>query len=254
MNDTLKTIHSLRSAHGYSSQEITDEDLKFILDACVCAANASARQSYSIVVVEDRNLMKKLSGFAGSKALVFCVDYNRIIDVAEHLGHQYSVDGVIPFVTGSTDTILAAQTATIAAKSLGIDSVFTNGIHRGDMTRVYELLGLPEKYCFPLIMLVLGYPQEEPSYRKGRLSGLGVVHYGKYHRAVADELEVLVQQYDDPEKHLGLNNTWKQKGLDHYLDWFYTVWSTRGGKKEGKSQMYEILERIGFLESTSIKE
>jgi nitroreductase len=254
MNDTLKTIHSLRSAHGYSSQEIRDEDLKFILDACVCAANASARQSYSIVVVEDRNLMKKLSGFAGSKALVFCVDYNRIIDAAEHLGHQYSVDGVIPFVTGSTDTILAAQTATIAAKSLGIDSLFTNGIHRGDMTRVYELLGLPEKYCFPLIMLVLGYPQEEPSYLKGRLSGLGVVHYGKYHRAAADELEVLVQQYDDPEKHLGLNNTWKQKGFAHYLDWFYSVWSMRGGRKEGKSQMYEILERIGFLESASIKE
>ena len=256
MNDTLKTIHDLRSVHGnFSSQEINDEDLNLILDACVRAANASARQSYSIIVVEDRNLMKKLSGFAGSKALVFCVDYNRIIDAAEHLGHQFSVDGVIPFVTGSTDTILAAQTAAIAAKSMGIDSLFTNGIHRGDMTRVYELLGLPEKYCFPLIMLVLGYPQEEPSYLKGRLSGLGVVHYGKYHRVAADELEVLVQQYDDPEKHLGLNSTYNtSKGFEHYLDWFYTVWSSRGGKKEGKSQMYEILERIGFLESASAKE
>jgi nitroreductase len=227
--------------------------LKIILDACVCSANASARQSYSIIVVEDRNLMKKLSGFAGSKALIFCVDYNRIIDAAEHLGHKFSVDGVISFVTGSTDTILAAQTATIAAKSLGIDSLFTNGIHRGDMTRVYELLGLPEKYCFPLIMLVLGYPQEEPSYLKGRLSGPGLVHFGKYHRVVADELEVLVQEYDVPEKHLGLNNSWKQEGFEHYLDWFYTVWSTRGGKKDGKSQMYEILERIGFIESASAK-
>jgi hypothetical protein len=220
----------------------------------VCAANASALQSYSIVVADDRNLMKKLSGFTGSKALVFCVDYNRIIDAAGHLGHQFSVDGVISFVTGSTDTILATQTATIAAKSLGIDSLFTNGIHRGDMTRVYELLGLPEKYCFPLIMLVLGYPKEEPNYLKGRLSGPGVFHFGKYHRVAVDELEVLVQQYDDPEKHLGLNNTWKQKGFEHYLDWFYTVWSTRSGKKDGKSQMYEIMERIGFLESASAME
>lgn len=254
MNDTLKTIHGLRTIHGnFSSQEITDEDLKLILNACVRAANASARQSYSIVVVEDRNLMKKLSGFSGSKALVFCVDYNRIIDVAEHLGHQFLADGVIPFVTGSTDTILAAQTAAIAAKSLGIDSLFTNGIHRGDMTRVYELLGLPEKYCFPLIMLVLGYPQDEPSYLKGRLSGPSVVHYGKYHQASVAELEILVQQYDDPEKHLGVNNTWKQEGFMHYLDWFYSVWSSRGGKKDGKSQMYEILERIGFLETTNAR-
>jgi hypothetical protein len=102
---------------------------------------------------------------------------------------------------------------------------------------------------------VLGYSQEEPSYRKGRLSGIGVVHYGKYHRVAADELEVLVQQYDDPEKHLGLNNTYNtSKDFEHYLDWFYTVWSTRGGKKDGKSQMYEILERIGFLKSASAKE
>jgi nitroreductase len=263
MNNTLKTIHSLRSVHGnFSSQEIKDEDLKLILDACVRAANASARQSYSIIVVTDRNLMKKLSGFTGSKALVFCVDYNRIIDAAEHLGQQFSEDGVIPFVTGSTDTILAAQTAAIAAKSLGIDSLFTNGIHRGNITRVYELLDLPEKYCFPLIMLVLGYPQEEPSYLKGRLSGPGVIHHGKYHRATTNELELLVQQYDDPEKHLGLDstyNTWNQNNYEHYLDWFYSLWSprlrtrTRGGKKEGKSQMHEILERIGFLERCKIK-
>lgn len=126
----------MRSIHGnFSLQEITDEDLEIILDACVRAANASARQSYSIIVVKDRNLMKELSGFPGSKALVFCVDYNRIIDATEHLGQQFSEDGVIPFVTGSTDTILAAQTAAIAAKSMGIDSLFTNGIHRGDIAR-----------------------------------------------------------------------------------------------------------------------
>ena len=95
-------------------------------------------------------------------------------------------------------------------------------------------------------MLVLGYPTEEPSYRKERLSGLGVVHYGKYHQAVADELEVLVQQFDDPDTHLGLNNSWMQEGFGHYLDWFYSVWSTRGGKKDGKSQMFEILESDSF--------
>ena len=87
-----------------------------------------------------------------------------------------------------------------------------------------------------------------------RLSGPGVVHYGKYHRAATDGLEVLVQQYDDPEKHLGLNNTWKQEGFEHYLDWFYSVWSRRSGKREGKSQMFEILGRIGFLESVCAEE
>ena len=248
MNETMKTVHSLRTIHGnFTSQEVKEEDLNVILEACVCAANASARQSYSVIVVKDRKLMGKLSGFVGSRTLLFCVDYNRIIDTAKHLNHPFSADGVVPFVTGSTDTILAAQTAAITAKSLGIDSLFTNGIHRGDITRVYKLLDLPEKYCFPLIALVLGYPDQEPDYLKGRLNGAGVIHYDKYHKLTTEELDELVEQYDDPDRHMSLNDIWKKKGFNHYLDWFYKVWSARGGKPEGKSQMAEILEKIGFM-------
>lgn len=249
MNETLKTIHSLRTIHGnFTSQEVKDKDVKTILEACVRAGNASARQSYSIIVVKDRDLMGKLSGFVGSKTLIFCVDYNRIIDTAKHLNHTFSADGVVPFVTGGIDTILAAQTAAVAAKSLGIDSMFTNGIHRGDMTRVYKLLDLPEKYCFPMIALVLGYTDQEPPYQKGRLRGLGVIHYDKYHKPTTEELDVLVRQYDDPGRHMYLNDIWKKEGFDHYLDWFYKVWSSRGGKPDGKSQMAEILENAGFME------
>lgn len=249
MNETMKTVHSLRTIHGnFTSQEVKDEDVKTILDACVRAANASARQSYSVIVVKDRKLMGKLSGFVGSRTLIFCVDYNRIIDTAKHLNHPFSADGVVPFVTGSTDTILAAQTAAITAKSLGIDSLFTNGIHRGDITRVYKLLDLPEKYCFPLIALVLGYPDQEPDHLKGRLNGAGVIHYDKYHKLTTEELDELVRQYDDPEKHLAVNDIWKKEGFDHYLDWFYKVWSVRGGKPEGKSQMAEILGNVDFME------
>jgi hypothetical protein len=97
-------------------------------------------------------------------------------------------------------------------------------------------------------MIVLGYATEEPEYLKGRLSGAGVVHYGGYHRTTAEELDELVRLYDDPELHLGLDDTWKQQGLDHYLDWFYTKWSTRGGTRSGKSQMFELLEKVGFME------
>jgi nitroreductase len=250
MNATLQTLHSLRTIHGnFSSKEIQQEDLNTILDACVRAANASARQSYSIIVIEDKELMKKLCGYGGSKALLFCVDYTRIIDVAAHLDYDFYLDGVTHFVTGSVDTAIAAQTAVIAAKSLGIDSLLTNGIHRGDMTRVYDLLNLPKKGCFPLIMLVLGYPKEEPEFSKGRLRGAGVIHHGMYRRATPEEQQALVQQYDDPEQHLGLLDFWKKEEFEHYLDWFYVKWSGVGKKPQGISQMCEILKNIGFWEA-----
>jgi len=246
MNNVLETIHSLRTTHGnFSSREITDQDMTTILDASVRAANASNRQSYSLITVKDRKIMKKLCGYAGSRTIIFCIDYNRIIETAKYLNYSYSPDGLDRFVLGSTDTILAAQTAAIAAKSLGIDSLFTNGIHRGDISRVYELLDLPEKYCFPLVALVLGYPDREPDFKVGRLRGTGVVHHDKYHKLTRDEIDVLVKQHNDPDKELGIDDRWREMGLKNYLDWYYTKWDP--GVK-GRSRMDRILQSVRFLE------
>jgi hypothetical protein len=209
------------------------------------AANASARQSYSIIVVEDRQIMAKL-GYVGSKALIFCVDYNRIIDTAEYLGKSFQSKDIVSFITGSVDTVLASQTAAIAAKSLGIDSMFTNCIHRVPLKDVYELLNLPSENCFPLIELILGYPQTEPTYQKGRLSGNGIIHYGQYHRLNYRELSGIVAEYDDIEKHLGLIENWSEMGLSHYLEWFYEKWS---GKMpdEKQQEFYSALLEAGFF-------
>ena len=244
MNETLNTIANLKTVHGnFSEKEINAQNLQIILNSAIRAANASARQSYSIIVVENRDTMKKLCGYAGSKLLLFCVDYTRLLDMAHHLGHEFDKNNIVGFITGSTDTILAAQTAAISAKSLGIDSLFTNGIHRGNPERVYELLDLPRENCFPLIALVLGYAKKEKTHQKGRISN-GVIHFGKYQRLNSDEMEQLVNEYDDPSNHFALTENWQQE-FEHYLDWFYTKWS-------GKSDTHlisKLLNKTGFLEN-----
>jgi nitroreductase len=141
MNDTLQTIHSIRTIHGdFSEQEISEADLNQILKACITAANASARQSYSIIVLDDQTRMRELFSYQGSRALIFCVDFTRIMAAARHLGHAFDNDDIIGFITGTIDTMLAVQTAVIAAKSLGIDSLITNGLHRNNLDKVYEVL------------------------------------------------------------------------------------------------------------------
>lgn len=252
MKNALETIHELRSVHGdFSNRDIPDEDLKTIINTCVRAANASARQSYSIIVVTDRNTVREQFGYAGSCGLLFCVDYNRIRKTASHLGHDFQPDGVVSFITGSTDTIMAAQTAAIAARALGIDSLFTNSVHRCDIRKLKETFGLPEKYCFPLIALVLGYPRTEPEAVKGRLNGPGVIHYGKYREPDRAELEELIAIYDDPSRNMGLIRDWKEKGYAHYLDWFHQAW-TRGASPEKEREFYSTLRKAGFLDCTDI--
>jgi nitroreductase len=246
MNETLQTIRSLRTIHGnFSRRDVPAEDLQTILEACMHAANASARQSYSIVVLEDRQTMAKL-GYVGSKALIFLVDYNRIIDAAEYLGKPFHSREIVSFITGSIDTVLASQTAAIAAKSLGIDSMFTNCIHRVPLEDVYALLNLPGENCFPLIELILGYPQTEPVFQKGRLSGNGIIHYGRYHRLNPEELSAMAAEYDDKDKHLGLTENWGDLGFSHYLEWFFEKWSGET-PNDKQREFYSVLLEAGFL-------
>jgi nitroreductase len=249
-NDTLKTIHRLRTTHGnFLDKPIPEEALRTILQASVRAAGASNNQSYSIIVVKDRQMMKDLCGYQGACLLLYCADYSRMKASAAALGYDYQPGTIVDFVTAGINTILAAQTAVIAARSLGVDSLLTNGIHRGDMERHWKLLDLPPTHCFPLIALVLGYADRAPAYRAGRLDGLGVIHEGKYHPLNKDEVDELTRLYDDKERHIGLNTDWNTQGYPHYLDWYFKAWVGRNLKPGAQqTQMLRLLKRSGFVE------
>ena len=245
MNETIQTIKSLRTTRGaFSERTISEADLRTILECAVCAANAAGRQNYSIVVTSNTTKMKQICGHTGDKLLLFCVDYTRVVDMAEHLGHVFAVSDLAGFVTGSMDTILAAQNACVAARSLGIDSLFTNSFHHSNLARVYDILGLPLKHCFPMVALVLGYAKDEPTIMQERLSDCGVIHQEAYHRLTPAERTELVKEYDDPQLHLGLPHDWAKEGYKHYLDWFYTKWS-RG--TEDTRELAAALRKLGFI-------
>ncbi len=251
-NETLKTIRNLRTIHGnFIDKPLPESALETILQASIRAANSSNTQSYSIVVVKDRQKMKEVCTYQGSCLLLYCVDFNRLKACAEHLGHPYFPDNITNFVTASINTVLAVQTAAIAARSLGIDYLITNGIHRGDMERVWKILELPATHCFPLIALVLGYPTEEPPCQKGRLDGAGIIHHEKYHPLTKDEIAEIIRKTDDDRLHLALD--WaanrKAEGFDHYLDWFFQAWAAESAKPtEQETQMLRLLKRSGFVE------
>lgn len=254
-NPTLITIHDLHTTHGnFADRPLPDADLQTVLDASVRAGSASNMQSYSIIVVTDREMMKNVCGYQSSALLLYCIDTNRMTDLACHLGCRFSVDPAWLGTTGAVDTIMAAQTAVLAAQSLGIDSLFTNGIHRGDPERVFKALDLPERNCLPLIALLLGYADKPAAKRKGRLSGPGIVHHGKYHRLSATACDAVVAEYDDPRRHLGLIKDWRKKGSAHYLEWLFTKWARPfDAATEPPSAMSGTLHKHGFIHNVPNK-
>jgi len=181
--------------------------------------------------------------------LLYCVDYNRLKASAASLGHTFYPDTVGSFIVAGINAAFAAQTAVIAARSLGLDCLTTNGIHRGNMQRVWDILNLPKEHCFPLIAMVIGYPTQEPDHLRGRLTDVGVIHRESYHQPTDEELETITRQYDDKNKHIALNENWEQQGHKHYLDWLFKVWLKGANKphtKEGK--MLTQLKKRGFVE------
>jgi nitroreductase len=248
-NETIKIIRSLRSIHGnFLDKPLPEPALETILQSSLRAANASNNQSYSIVVIKNRQMMKSVCGYQGGCVLLYCADYTRLKVCAETMGYTYDPGTMEGFVTASTNATLAAQTAVIAARSLGIDSLLTNGIHRGDMERLWKLLDLPQSHCFPIIALVLGYPTEEPAHLKGRLDGPGVIHSEKYHALTKEEIGEIILKYDDKNRRLGLNDDWRAK-YKHYLDWFFGDWMGLRSKPSGQeTQMLRLLKRSRFVE------
>jgi nitroreductase len=225
MNETLQTIHQLHSIRKFADRQISQEDLDTILDASIRAANSSFRQCYSIIVLKDPEKSKAVCGYHGSVTLVYCVDFNRMKDIADYVGEVNAMSSPIDFITGSTDTVLAAQTAVLAAKSLGIDSLITNGVHRQDFQKLYELLNLPSKYCFPILGVVLGYNDEGSSHVKDRMKN-GVIHYDSYHHLTSEEIEEEINYFDSKDKKYGLTTytQWEALGYPHYYNWFFQKW------------------------------
>ncbi len=251
-NETLDTIHSLYTTHGnFSDKEVSDAEIEQIKQACIRATNASNMQTYSIVEVRDKEVMRNVCQYVGSCMLLFCIDYNRLIASAESLGLSYYPGHITACITGSINTSFAAQTAVIAARSMGIDTLTTNGIHRGNIDRHWDLLDLPQKYCIPLIAIVLGYADRKPNYKVGRLNGKEIFHQQTYQIPTKDELEKITLKYDDPELNLDLDQgqSWKEQGYDHYLEWFFKNWlSTEAKPKEQETPLLIQLKKRGFIE------
>ena len=245
MNETLKSIHNLHSERQFNSRPIPQEDLETILEAAVRTANSSSRQAYSVIVLTDKEKMKAACGYTGAALLIFCVDQNRLMDIADYMQQDYKRSATIDFITGGTDAVLAAQTATIAAASLGIASLITNGVHRQNFDALYELLHLPKEYCFPMIGVLLGYSANpEAKHFKGRMTK-GVIHYDTYHHLTKEEIEEEIAAFDSREGKYGLTSytQWEGMGFKHYYEWFYQVWN---GEQE--DIFYPVLKGTKFFQ------
>jgi len=245
----MSELMNLHTTHGnFNDKDITEDTIKQVLSAAIRGANASNKQSYSIIVIRGREAVKETigCGFSAPVALLFCIDFNRIISVCKRLGfsdktYTEAYDNIFFFLTAEMDTIIAAQTADIAAAELGLSTMFTNSIFnagRKNMDDLYRELNFPREHCFPVAALLLGYSDTAPEKPRGRLMH-GVIHYDKYHLPNDAELDDMIAEQNNPQNNFGV----PAKGT--YLDAYYNrqaAFNSASAIEQSAAMLFEKLK------------
>lgn len=222
MNSVLDTIQRRTSLRRYADIPIRDEHLKTLLESTLRAPTAGNMMLYSILIIKDQAMKEKLSKTCDNQpfiaraplVLVFLADYQRwfdyyrMSDVAE-----LREPDVGDLFLAMDDALIAAQTAVLAAESLGIGTCYIGDIMENYETH-RELLNLPD-YVFPAAMLTLGYYPEnyEPKFR-GRFAEEYIVHNEKY-RHLGDE--DLAKMFANLEKSFSPNNKFGAKNMGQFM-------------------------------------
>lgn len=204
MNPVLELIHKRRSVRVYDPTPISDEEKDAILQAAMRAPTAGAMMLYSIIEVADPALKQRLvetcdhQPFIAKAPLVllFLADYQRWMDMFSAAGSatragELGIPNRLPaegdLVLALMDALIAAQTAVLAAESLGIGSCYIGDVLENWETH-QEIFNLPQ-YTFPAALLCFGRPADPPpSKLVPRFDKQFIVHQDSYQRFEKDQL------------------------------------------------------------------
>ena len=210
MNNTIETIKNHRSIRRYLDKDISNEIIDEIVKAAQAMPNSINGQQTSVIVVRDKEKKEKLAKLVGNQIyvekapvfLIFVMDFYRTHLAGEKTGFKQVIQENIEGIgAGFLDSGIALGAAVIAAESLGLGTVPIGGI-RKNPKEVIELLGLP-KYTFPLVGLVVGYPEDE-SHKKPRVPFDTFRHNEKYDtKAVENSIDPYDEEMSTYLKSIG---------------------------------------------------
>ncbi|MGD0750507.1 MAG: nitroreductase family protein [Anaerolineales bacterium] len=211
MNPVIETILKRKSMRAYEKRAIAPEVRAELLRATLRAPTAGNLMLYSIIEVTDQSIKNKLvktcdnQPFIARAPLVwlFLADYQRWVDYfitsgVAQLCEQTKTPMRKPeegdLFLACCDAIIAAQTAVIAAESLGLGSCYI-----GDIIENYEiqrdLFDLP-KYVFPICLVCFGYPTQQQISRKqtSRFQEKFILFENRYRRLNGEDFDEMLHE------------------------------------------------------------
>ncbi|SFM79239.1 nitroreductase family protein [Methanolobus profundi] len=174
-NSVIENIKTRRSVMEYIDKEVSDEDIKTIIDAGIHAPSGFDIQPWFFVVVKNREMMKRMSDHCKPRLLTMLEEATN--DAAVEFKKKLSTDDFHIFydapvliivlgnnasVTADIDCSLCAENMMLAAHSMGIGSCWIGtACFIQDNPELLEELGITPDYRV-VAPIVMGYPVTEP--------------------------------------------------------------------------------------------
>ena len=243
----LDTILNHRSVRAFLPRALPEGTLELLVAAAQSASTSSNLQFWSVVAVQETARKSRLAELAGQQQfirdapllLVWLADLSRLDRIAAE--HQAQVDGthyLEEFIVGVVDAALAAQSALIAAESLGLGGVYI-GAMRNLPEQIAAELSLPP-HVFAVFGMSIGYPDPaRPTDIKPRLPQSVVLHREQYsveaHSDAIDDYNATMRGFQREQGMKAID--WTQQCFNRVKD---------AAALRGRDRMREALRNLGF--------
>lgn len=168
--DTIEAILTRRSIRKYGKENITDEQIKQLLEAGMSAPSAHNYQPWHFIVIRDRQTLNEIPRFhrfaqmlkEAPAAIVVCGD----------TGIEQNVDYI------NQDCSAATQNILLAAHAIGLGAVWLGIFPRDERVgNLKKLLNIPEN-ILPVSIISLGYPAEKKP--PAKRYNINRIHYDRW--------------------------------------------------------------------------
>jgi FMN reductase (NADPH) len=247
---TIELIHCHGSVRRYEPNPVPVEMVETVVAAAQRSSTSSNLQMMSVVAVTDAARRAGLAELCGRQEhiaqapvfLAWCADLNRLDRVCELRGYKQVAEFVENFMLATVDAAIAAQTAALAAESLGLGICYIGSI-RNHPQDVIELLALP-RLVFPVTGMTLGWPAVSPRFRP-RLPTSAVLHWDTYHR----DQDLALHDYDRAMIETGIyegRQVTAPGKPEQVEDYGWLEHSARRVSQPTRTGLRQVLEQQGF--------
>lgn len=173
--EILQAIKARRSIRRYTTEEVSEEVLRQLMEAASFAPSAGNGQPWEFCITRDPVKKKKLA--AGRRYAAFLPEAGAVIAVCAKLSRPrqpVSEKGLSYFEF--QDTAAAIQNLLLAAYALGLGTCWVGDF---DESTIREVFQIPAE-CLPVAVIAVGYPASVPAAAPVRRPVSEIMHLERF--------------------------------------------------------------------------